>query len=131
MAKYLVVIALVAAGTLGCDGNASLTVVNNTPGYVDGRIDADEQYSFSVSAGTEKSYSIAVGEGWLDNTRGHIYANIHETNSPSSRVVATDREDIHMEEDHHYTYVIPWSGSSITIQMKLESVRSKNSITAP
>lgn len=131
MAKYLFVIALVAAGTLGCDGSADLTIVNNTPGYVDGKIDADEVYSYSVNPGTRKTYSVAVGEGMLDNTRVTITANIHETASSGSRVVATDKESIHMEEDHEYTYVIPYSGSSGVIQLKLQSIRSKNTITAP
>jgi hypothetical protein len=131
MRSCVLVVVLVVLGALGCDGSADLTIVNNTPGYANGVIDADELYSYGLSSGTKKTYTVAVGEGWLDNTRVRISANIHETDSPSSRVIATDEEKIHMEEDHEYTYVIPYSGPSGTTGLELQSIRSKSSVLRP
>ena len=131
MTRYLAILAIISLGICGCDGSADLTIINNTPGYVNGVIDGDEVNNYGLKSGTRKTYSVAVGEGMLDNTRVNISANIHENDSPSSRVIATDKESIHMEEDHEYTYVIPYSSSSRSLRLELRSVRAKGSITGP
>lgn len=131
MKRPLVVIIFVLLGMVGCDGSADLTIINNTPGYVDGGVYADENFSFGVAPGTKKTYTVAVGEGMLDNTRVTIKANIHENASSSSRVVARDEERIHMEEDHHYEYVVPYSSSSSSYHLELRSIQTRSSIVAP
>lgn len=137
-ARILIVIAalVAAAATCGCSdeeeflgGTARLTVVNEGSGYVDGTIDADRRYTYDVSAGSEETYGLAVGEGVLNYTDVIIVAHIHANSDPGSAIVATDTENIRMSEGKSYEYVIPYYALSGTVRERVE--REPSSIAGP
>lgn len=127
---------IVAAGLCGCSeeeeflgSTATLTVVNEGAGYVDGTIDADRRYTYDVEPGSQERYSLAVGEGILTYTQVIIVANIHANADHGSAIIATDTENIRMSEGKSYEYVIPYGARSGVLRERTD--RPSSSITAP
>jgi hypothetical protein len=126
--QRLLGIAIVLLGVVGCGGEATLVVRNNTSSYVSGDVDGS---SFGVVAGGETQRVVDVGGFMSSTSKVDLSVRYHANSSGFSSVIETKREKVELKANEILTYEAYFSPSLQRNDLRLLGRENTGGILAP